>query len=210
MDVCKCRECVGKAIAALLLGTVGTMLWARQRRIVEKANKIVIYTGSDQTTMESIVSAQHGLRNVYDLVQSMNVILLKIWSILVSKAPKVPTVLADIRLGNFSRYSENVNGLIFCNSFLNFVVTDDLDPLLIFDGWLQHADLVMVAMVGAAVILAVVPFKFILMALTLCLFVATSKIGKYMQDEKVDRRLKEWWDSIPIVPVEFVEKLPDS
>ncbi|XP_075089461.1 uncharacterized protein LOC107816105 [Nicotiana tabacum] len=154
-------ECVGKAIAALLLGTVGTMLWARQRRIVEKANKIVIYTGSDQTTMESIVSAQHGLRNVYDLVQSMNVILLKIWSILVSKAPK-------------------------------------------------HADLVMVAMVGAAVILAVVPFKFILMALTLCLFVATSKIGKYMQDEKVDRRLKEWWDSIPIVPVEFVEKLPDS
>ncbi|MCD9640499.1 hypothetical protein HAX54_025852 [Datura stramonium] len=154
-------EWIGKAIAALLLGTVVTMIWARQRGIQDEANKIVIYTGSDQTTMESIVSAQHGLRNVYDLIQSMNVVLLKIWSIFVSKAPK-------------------------------------------------HADLVMAAMVGAAMILAVVPFKFILMALTLCLFAMTSKIGKYMENEKVNRRIKEWWDSIPVVPVEFVEKIADS
>ncbi|KAK4371125.1 hypothetical protein RND71_010600 [Anisodus tanguticus] len=148
-------EWIGKAIAALLLGTVVTMIWARQRGILDKANKIVIYTGSDQTTMESIVSAQHGLRNVYDLVQSMNIVLLKIWSIFVSKAPK-------------------------------------------------HADLVMVGMVVAAVILAVVPFKFILMAITLCPFVKTSKIGKHMENEKVNRRIKEWWDSIPVVPVEFI------
>ncbi|KAK4373311.1 hypothetical protein RND71_008695 [Anisodus tanguticus] len=59
--------------------------------------------------------------------------------------------------------------------------------------WLQHADLVMVGMVGAAVILAVVPFKFILMALTLCPFVKTSKIGKYMENEKVNSRIKEWY-----------------
>ncbi|KAJ8562993.1 hypothetical protein K7X08_031445 [Anisodus acutangulus] len=154
-------EWIGKAIAALLLGTVVTMIWARQRGILDKANKIVIYTGSDQTTMESIVSAQHGLRNVYDLVQSMNIVLLKIWSILVSKAPK-------------------------------------------------HADLVMVGTVVAAVILAVVPFKFILMAITLCPFVKTSKIGKHMENEKVNRRIKEWWDSIPVVPVKFVEKIADS
>ncbi|XP_059308739.1 uncharacterized protein LOC132059914 isoform X1 [Lycium ferocissimum] len=154
-------EWVGKAIAALLLATVATMLWARQRGVLDKANKIVIYTGSEQTTMESIVSAQHGLRNVYDLVQRMNIVLLKIWSIFVSKAPK-------------------------------------------------HADLVMVAMVGTAVILAVVPLKFILMALTLCPFVATSKIGKYMENEKLNRRMKEWWDSIPVVPVEFLEKIADS
>lgn len=76
--------------------------------------------------------------------------------------------------------------------------------------WLQHADLVMAAMVGAAVILAVVPLKFILMALTLCVFVTTSKLGKYMENERVNRRIKEWWDSIPVVPVKFVEKIVDS
>lgn len=155
-------ECIGKAIAALLLGTVATMIWTRRRRDeLDKASKIVIYTGSDHTTMENIVSAQHGLRNVYDLIQSMNIVLLKIWSIFVSKAPK-------------------------------------------------HADLVMAVMVVAAVILVVVPFKFIVMALTLCIFVQTSKIGKYMENEKVNRRIKEWWDSIPVVPVEILGKNADS
>ncbi|KAK6790673.1 hypothetical protein RDI58_009754 [Solanum bulbocastanum] len=155
-------EWIGKAIAALLLGTVATMIWTRRRGdVLDKASKIVIYTGSDHTTMENIVSAQHGLRNVYDLIQSMNIVLLKIWSIFVSKAPK-------------------------------------------------HADLVMAAMVVAAVMLAVVPFKFIVMALTLCIFVQTSKIGKCMENEKVNRRIKEWWDSIPVVPVEFVGKIVDS
>ncbi|XP_049392690.1 uncharacterized protein LOC125857068 isoform X1 [Solanum stenotomum] len=155
-------EWIGKAIAALLLGTVATMIWTRRRGdVLDKASKIVIYTGSDHTTMENIVSAQHGLRNVYDLIQSMNIVLLKIWSIFVSKAPK-------------------------------------------------HADLVMAAMVVASVILAVVPFKFIVMALTLCIFVQTSKIGKYMENEKVNRRIKEWWDSIPVVPVEIVGKNVDS
>lgn len=155
-------EWIGKAIAVLLLGTVATMIWTRRRGdVLDKASKIVIYTGSDHTTMENIVSAQHGLRNVYDLIQSMNIVLLKIWSIFVSKAPK-------------------------------------------------HADLVMAAMVVASVILAVVPFKFIVMALTLCIFVQTSKIGKYMENEKVNRRIKEWWDSIPVVPVEIVGKNVDS
>ncbi|KAH0678185.1 hypothetical protein KY284_019270 [Solanum tuberosum] len=56
-------EWIGKAIAALLLGTVATMIWARRRGdVLDKASKIVIYTGSDHTTMENIVSAQHGLR----------------------------------------------------------------------------------------------------------------------------------------------------
>ncbi|KAF3656067.1 putative BTB/POZ domain-containing protein KCTD9 [Capsicum annuum] len=152
------NEWVGKAIAALLLGIVATMIWARHRRIPDKVHRIVVYTGSDQTTMESIVSAQQGLRSVYHLIQTMNVIILKIWSVLVSKAPK-------------------------------------------------HADMVMVALVVAAVILSVVPFKFILMALASYGFVAASKIGKSKQNEKGNRRLHEWWDSIPVVPVDIVDEI---
>ncbi|OIT38642.1 PREDICTED: uncharacterized protein LOC109239154 [Nicotiana attenuata] len=157
------KEWVGKAIAGLLLGIVATMVWARRRRIPDKVHRIVVYTGSDQTTMESIVSAQQGLRSVYDLIQTMNIVILKIWSILVSKAPK-------------------------------------------------HADMVMVALIVAAVILAVVPFKFILMALVSYGFVAASKTGKSIkQNEKGNRRLQEWWDSIPVVPVDIVDKIdPDS
>ncbi|KAM3328431.1 hypothetical protein P3S68_033123 [Capsicum galapagoense] len=152
------NEWVGKAIAALLLGIVATMIWARNRRIPDKVHRIVVYTGSDQTTMESIVSAQQGLRSVYHLIQTMNVIILKIWSVFVSKAPK-------------------------------------------------HADMVMVALVVAAVILSVVPFKFILMALASYGFVAASKIGKSKQNEKGNRRLHEWWDSIPVVPVDIVDEI---
>ncbi|XP_049356895.1 uncharacterized protein LOC125821521 [Solanum verrucosum] len=156
------NEWVGKAIAALLLGIVAAMIWARRRRIPDKVDRIVVYTGSDQTTMESIVSAQLGLRSVYDLIQTMNVTILKIWSVLVSKAPK-------------------------------------------------HADMVMVSLVVAAVILAVVPFKFILMAVTSYGFVAASKIGKSKQNEKGNRRLQEWWDSIPVVPVDIVNEIePDT
>nr|XP_009772137.1 PREDICTED: uncharacterized protein LOC104222596 [Nicotiana sylvestris]XP_016467092.1 PREDICTED: uncharacterized protein LOC107789737 [Nicotiana tabacum] len=157
------KEWVGKVLAGLLLGIVATMIWARRRRIPDKVHRIVVYTGSDQTTMESIVSAQQGLRSVYDLIQTTNIIILKIWSVLVSKAPK-------------------------------------------------HADMVMVALVVAAVILAVVPFKFILMALASYGFVASSKIGKSKkQNEKGNRRLQEWWDSIPVVPVDIVDKIdPDS
>lgn len=83
------REWVGKAISTLLLWVVAMMLQARRRRISEKQDKIVIRTGSDQTAMESIVSAQQGLRTVHEIMRQTNIALLKIWSILISKAPKV-------------------------------------------------------------------------------------------------------------------------
>lgn len=71
---------------------------------------------------------------------------------------------------------------------------------------------------GLAIILAVVPFKYILMALILYCFTMTSKVGKHIEkhvpSEKGNRRTKEWWESIPVVPVEIVDKgscpRPDS
>ena len=68
------------------------MLEARKKRIHEKCNEIVISrasTASDQSTMESIVSAQHGLYTVHEMMQIANIAMLKIWSILISKADKV-------------------------------------------------------------------------------------------------------------------------
>lgn len=65
------------------------MIEARRKRIKDRCTEIVISSASDQTTMESIVSAQHGLQTVHQVVQTANIALLKIWSILISKAHKV-------------------------------------------------------------------------------------------------------------------------
>jgi len=68
------------------------MLDARKKKIREKCYEIVISRSSmasDQSTMESIVSAQHGLYTIHDMMQIANIAMLKIWSILISKADKV-------------------------------------------------------------------------------------------------------------------------
>ncbi|XP_034694807.1 uncharacterized protein LOC117921122 [Vitis riparia] len=148
------KEWFHQAIAAFLLWIVAKMLRARQENVRDKHNKIVVSKASDQTTIESIVSAQHGFITVQDIVKTANIAILKIQSILVSRTNK-------------------------------------------------HANTVMMVMVGLAILVAVVPLKFIFMATTTFYFTTTSKLGKYIANDKGNRRLKEWWDSIPVVPVEI-------
>ncbi|XP_057984143.1 uncharacterized protein LOC131168602 [Malania oleifera] len=150
------KEWFGKAIAVLMLCIVAKMLQLRHERIKDKSTKMVVCSASDQTTMESIVSAQHGLKTVYDMVEKANIAILKIQSVLVSRTTK-------------------------------------------------HANLVMIAVTGLAILVAVVPLKAIIMAVTLWYFIAMSKMGKYMQSNSGDRRLKEWWESIPVIPVQKVD-----
>ncbi|KAL4560616.1 hypothetical protein LXL04_032769 [Taraxacum kok-saghyz] len=154
------KEWVGKAMAALLMWVVSKMMWAKKHEIGKKT-KFVVCTASDQTTMESIVSAQHGLNTVYNIMQLANISILKIWSILLSNAPK-------------------------------------------------HTDMVITGMTGCAVVLAVVPIKFMIMAVVVVVFVATSKLGKVIRKRKNNmgnRRLQGWWDSIPVIPVEIVDNV---
>ncbi|CAL9117014.1 uncharacterized protein LOC135581368 isoform X1 [Musa acuminata AAA Group] len=153
------KEWVGFAIAVVLMLVVGTMLWARRNRIGERHKEIVVSTSSDKTTMESIVAAQHSLKNLHEIVKTTNIAILRIWSILIGKSPK-------------------------------------------------QANVVMWAMIGIAVLLMVVPFKYILMWLALCFFIANSKIAKYMSSEQGNRRLREWWESIPIIPVRTISSPP--
>lgn len=69
------------------------MVWARQRKIADASGEVVVSTASDKTTMESIVAAQHSLKNVHELVKIINITILKIESILVSRAPKVSCLI---------------------------------------------------------------------------------------------------------------------
>lgn len=70
--------------------------------------------------------------------------------------------------------------------------------------------MVMVALTGLAIVLAVIPFKFILLGIVLYIFIMNSKLAKHLENDQGSRRLKEWWDSIPIVPVRVVDNVPDN
>jgi len=80
----------------LLIWAIRKMLEARKNKLYEKCNEIVISRSnmsSDQSTMESIVSAQQGLYTVHEMMQIANISMLKIWSIIISKADKVHFLL---------------------------------------------------------------------------------------------------------------------
>ncbi|KAK9170175.1 hypothetical protein Syun_002315 [Stephania yunnanensis] len=116
-----------------LVWLVLLMIFARYEKLRDQHKEIVVSTGSNQqTTMESIVSAQHGLNT--------------------------------------------------------------------------HANQVMAAMVGLAILLAVIPFKYVILILAAQIFVMNTELGKSLQSEQSNRRLKEWWNSIPIVPVRTEDK----
>ncbi|GAU23982.1 hypothetical protein TSUD_327830 [Trifolium subterraneum] len=88
-------EWVGKTAAAFLVWVIIKMLKAREEKLNEKCNEIVISRSnmaSDQSTMDSIVSAQHGLYTVHEMMQIANIAMLKIWSILISKADKLQAI----------------------------------------------------------------------------------------------------------------------
>ncbi|KAJ8771717.1 hypothetical protein K2173_026894 [Erythroxylum novogranatense] len=147
------KEWVGKATAACLLWAVSKMLRARQGRMSEECNEIVVRTRPEQkTTVESIVSAQFGLITVHEMIQIANITILKIWSVMCSRARK-------------------------------------------------QADMVMVTLSGLAIIFAVVPLKYIFMSIVVNHFIMNSRLGNYIENDRGNRRLKEWWDSIPIIPL---------
>ncbi|KAJ6763157.1 ARGH (DUF639) [Salix purpurea] len=134
------KEWVGKAIAAGLFWLVLKMILSRLGRSQDKCNEVVVC--SDQKiTMESIVAAQFGLKNIHEMMQLSNISILKILSIIHAKARK-------------------------------------------------QADMVMVAMTVLAIIFAVVPLKYMLIAITLHSFIMTSKLGRHIGNAQGNRRLK--------------------
>ncbi|GMI65047.1 hypothetical protein like AT2G21720 [Hibiscus trionum] len=166
------KEWIGKAICFILLLVVANMTRARQEGFKDKQKEIVVYTGSDQnaSTRENIVSAQHGFFTLREIIKEANVTILKLHSVLVSRAHK-------------------------------------------------HANTVMLMMLGLALLFAIVPFKYIILAALLHAMITTSPVWKYIErkyignnqgDRDRHRRLKEWWDSIPPTPIRVINEAPVS
>ncbi|XP_058750048.1 uncharacterized protein LOC131623043 [Vicia villosa] len=84
-------EWVRKGAATFLVWVIVNMLEEREKKLNKQCNEIVISRsnmGSDQSTMDSIVSPQRGFYTVHKMMQIANITMLKIWSILISKADK--------------------------------------------------------------------------------------------------------------------------
>ncbi|KAF3579080.1 hypothetical protein DY000_02034048 [Brassica cretica] len=87
------KEWVGKGIAACLIWLVVKMAQNRQKRVhTKKEDEVRVSTESDQTVTESIVSAQYGLIRLHQLMQHVNITIMKLRSIYTSKATKVTTI----------------------------------------------------------------------------------------------------------------------
>ncbi|KAI0524804.1 hypothetical protein KFK09_004190 [Dendrobium nobile] len=153
------KEWFGPALAALLLFVVGMMLWARHKRLGELSEEVVVSPPSDKTTVESIVSAQYGLQNFDEMVKTINITILKIKSIFVSKTPK-------------------------------------------------HSNMAMSGLSVVALLLMIVPFKFVLIGLVTYIFMPKFQNTKHKKSKQGNRRLKEWWETIPVTPVHIVSCPP--
>nr|CAB3497026.1 unnamed protein product [Digitaria exilis] len=70
----------------------------------------------------------------------------------------------------------------------------------------KHTETMIWILTGSAVAVAVIPFKFILIGLAAGGFAANTRIAKAMSNPQGGRRWREWWESIPAVPVRTVDK----
>ncbi|KAA3468584.1 argH [Gossypium australe] len=153
------KEWVGKAISAGLLVLVAKMIQARQEKLKDKQKEITVCTAFEPTasTRENIVSAQYMYMTICQIIHQANVTILKLHSVLVSRAPK-------------------------------------------------HANVMMVGITGLAILLAVTPLKYLIISAVFHWMIMRSKLGKYMKNNQNERRVKEWWDSIPPTPVRIVDQ----
>ncbi|GJN09037.1 hypothetical protein PR202_ga27004 [Eleusine coracana subsp. coracana] len=150
-------EWIGYVLAASLIMVVGVMVWARQRKIDKIQSEVIIDTSSDKSTMKSIVEAQQSLMKAHEYIKIANVVILRMWSIVLAKSPK-------------------------------------------------HTETMIWMLTGCAVALAMVPFKFILIVLTAGGFMANTRIARASSNPHGNRRWREWWESIPAIPVRTVDK----
>ncbi|KAL6902382.1 hypothetical protein ACP4OV_005258 [Aristida adscensionis] len=70
----------------------------------------------------------------------------------------------------------------------------------------KHTETMIWMLSGCAVALAVIPFKYVLMGLTAGGFAANTRTAKAAANPQGGRRWREWWESIPAVPVRTVDK----
>ncbi|XP_031475480.1 uncharacterized protein LOC116247436 [Nymphaea colorata] len=154
------KEWIGYAVSTCVLLMIGLQLGLRHKGVRDEPDEIIVNLSMDQPMMETVISAQHALNQFHSFMQTTNITLLKIHSLLISKSQKQSNVL-------------------------------------------------MLTMAWMAIMFAVLPFRLVIMASILCCFLAKyeakrSRSGFIPGSGSIKRRIKEWWDSIPVTPVRTI------
>ncbi|KAJ1298725.1 hypothetical protein BS78_01G475700 [Paspalum vaginatum] len=69
----------------------------------------------------------------------------------------------------------------------------------------KHTETMIRMLTGAAVAVAVIPFKYILIGLIAGGFAANTRMARAVSNPQGGRRWREWWESIPAIPVRTVD-----
>ncbi|XP_052150342.1 uncharacterized protein LOC127768746 [Oryza glaberrima] len=69
----------------------------------------------------------------------------------------------------------------------------------------KHTETVIWMLTGLALALAVIPFKYVLIGVMAGGFMSNTRIARAMSNPQGSRRWREWWESIPAVPVRAVD-----
>ncbi|GKA36076.1 hypothetical protein Tco_0722567 [Tanacetum coccineum] len=81
-----------RPVTTIMVMSISLLVKRRSRKAnqveVGKRTKFTVTT-PDQTTIDSIVAAQHGINTIYNIMQLVNILLLKIWTIWLANAPKI-------------------------------------------------------------------------------------------------------------------------
>ena len=70
---------------------------------------------------------------------------------------------------------------------------------------MKHTNQVILGLICVAIILLIVPIKVIIMGIIVYIFTKNFPLRQSRSSERSSRRLKEWWDSVPTIPVHLVE-----
>ncbi|XP_020682486.1 uncharacterized protein LOC110099625 [Dendrobium catenatum] len=130
------------------------MLWNKYRKKIQRMKAFQVTPPPSKNAVEQLLTLQEAISQLEAYIQTGNVVLLKLRSLLLAAAP-------------------------------------------------QATDRVVIAMIVMALAIAFLPFKLLVELMLLDAFTQEMPLRKKSND-KIKRRVKEWWDRIPAAPVRLL------
>ncbi|KAI0488183.1 hypothetical protein KFK09_028010 [Dendrobium nobile] len=130
------------------------MLWNKYRKKIQRMKAFQVTPPPSKNAVEQLLTLQEAISQLEAYIQTGNVVLLKLRSLLLAATP-------------------------------------------------QATDRVVIAMIVMALVIAFLPFKLLVELMLLDAFTQEMPLRKKSND-KIKRRVKEWWDRIPAAPVQLL------
>lgn len=148
------KNLLGYVLPVCLLCLAGFMIWFRQGQD-SNSGEVRVISPASQSTVEQLLALQQGLTELKDLLQAVNIFLLKLRAILFSTVP-------------------------------------------------QATDQVVIVLVVLAICITFLPLKLMIMLFFWEAFTRETRL-RQESTERIFRRIREWWYSVPVVPVRLLK-----